>query len=219
MINPFCETLDGLFSEMVYYGILKNEDSECFKVDVSISPTFYVLFAAAVVLALINSFVMQAVSQRFRDGEASDKLTWHDQKVAELDDLAEFDGTLYDETTNEQSIHPVPVLFTDRYRWFLHREDAMLSRPPSELSDSVDQESPYDSALLVKANHADALRGENVERDDYIVNGLPTIHQKRVRTDSTSKDGHVYDDRSGAEPWDDDDDDDCDTDIRTVVEL
>jgi hypothetical protein len=69
MINPYCESLRGILGEFVYNGLLKDEDAQCFKVNINVQPTFYILFAAALVLMAVNGFVMNAVSQCFRELE------------------------------------------------------------------------------------------------------------------------------------------------------
>jgi hypothetical protein len=129
MINPYCGALDGLFAELVYYGILKEEDAQCFRADVSVEPTFYVLFCAALVLVLINTFVMKAVSQYRREMDRKMKLYHYNHKAEDLDDLRahEIEGSS-DSSATSTSIHPAPVLFTDRFRWLLYREDVHLSR-------------------------------------------------------------------------------------------
>jgi hypothetical protein len=132
MINPYCNSLRGFFSDLVYYGILKDEDAQCFKTDVQVMPTFYLLFSGAIVLALINSFVMRAVSQYFRDCTAS---PLENLRNMNRDKLANFDSLGGIESVNQDEmevgkIHPVPVLFTDQYRWLLQRKEI----PPTGIS-------------------------------------------------------------------------------------
>ena len=87
MVNPYCNSLDGFFADMVYYGILKEEDAQCFKADVNVEPTFYVLLVAAIVLALVNAFVMKAASQYFREIDASEKMSLYRQKFEDPEDV------------------------------------------------------------------------------------------------------------------------------------
>jgi hypothetical protein len=150
MINPYCESLKGFFAEMVYYGLLKDEDAQCFRTDVKIEPTFYLLFTSAICLALINSFVMKAVSQYFRDIHFTciQDVVGAKSSTFEHPDFQE--ESFSTETIAKSKIHPVPVLFTDRYRWFLRREDEMsLSREsenPAYSSDSFEPEAvQYDT--------------------------------------------------------------------------
>jgi hypothetical protein len=130
MINPYCEALKGFFAEMVYYGLLKDEDAQCFRTDVKIEPTFYLLFTSAICLALINSFVMKAVSQYFRDIHFTCIQDVVAAKSSSFPDVQEENWSI--ETSEKSKIHPVPVLFTDRYRWFLRREDEMSLAQESE---------------------------------------------------------------------------------------
>lgn len=206
MINPYCGSLDGVFSQLVYFGLLKEEDSQCFRTDVSVEPTFYILFTAAIALALMNSFVMNAVSQYFRDGEADapqllSVLSAQQQKVSDLEDLEdlrEFEDTMFDvddeNTTDKQAIHPVPVLFTDRYRWFLHREDAMTSRRPSETDGSFGPEPPtISNAMPPLVDHAVDRTSDDSARRVYTIVNIPAEDENHpVHDDMTSDDEHVY---------------------------
>jgi len=142
MINSYCESLDGFFAQMVYFGLLKEEDAQCFSVQSSIEEGFFILAVAATLLALINTFVTKAVTQYFRDKSELEKQiedevsTSHEEKLQEElelntslakehseehQEMVQNDGTL-DPATR---IHPVPVLFTDTFRWLLQRNDGL----------------------------------------------------------------------------------------------
>jgi len=120
MINTYCENLKEAFAEMVYYGILKEEDAQCFRVEARIEGASYFLAGASVALALLNTFVMRAVKQCFRDGDMSMK----EFKAAPKRDGEEIE----DVQVAIRRIKPVPVLFSDAFRWFLVREDSASSR-------------------------------------------------------------------------------------------
>lgn len=120
MINTYCENLKEAFAQMVYYGILKDEDAQCFRVDARIEGASYVLAAASVALALLNTFVMRAVNQYFRDVD----LTKREFKAVPGRDGEEIE----DVTEAIRRVKPVPVLFSDAFRWFLVREDSDPSR-------------------------------------------------------------------------------------------
>jgi len=164
-----------LFSELVYYGLLKDEDAQCFKADVNIEPTFYVLFVGALLLALVNMFVTKAVSHYFRDMDGKPNLRAQ-ERLSDLDALGahEEDGANPDETIDEAAIHPVPVLFTDLYRWFLYREDVMLSRQSSADaapgSDQLESESVTGTKLSANngsdQDERDTRRMESSEDDE-----------------------------------------------------
>ena len=215
MINPYCESLDGFFSELVYYGILKEEDAQCFRADVVVEPTFYILFAAAIVLILINSFVMKAVSQYFRDGDAPLLVSAHDQKIADLDDLGEYEDKMFDESVDKQAIHPVPVLFTDRFRWFLHREDAVLSRRPSATLGSMVQESPENMAMPMAASQASSSTIDSPPQRRHTIVDISAEDRRLVHDDLTTDDELVYNTSTGG----DESDERTEGDIITIGEV
>lgn len=122
MINEYCAGMGETFSNLVYYGILSAEDAQCFRVDVKIEAGAFVLVVAAILLALLNTFVMKAVRQYFRDKDM-EKEGWCNEKLEEstLEAASEMD-----EEKARNSIQPVPVLFTDTFRWFLYRDDTHI---------------------------------------------------------------------------------------------
>ena len=170
MINPYCESLRGIFAELVYYGLLKDEDAQCYRADVNVEPTFYVLLVGALLLALVNMFVMKAASHYFRDEDGKAKLI----ETATLSDLgaleAHEDDTVSGALIDDNAIHPVPVLFSDRFRWFLCREDSMV---PSELSNQSHRLSRQSSAnvrtmgTVGKGSMSKLSRPEEEKDDDY----------------------------------------------------
>jgi hypothetical protein len=113
MINAYCGSLAGTFAQLACYGVLKPEDAQCFRVNTSLESGFFVLAAGAVLLALLNTFVMKAVRQYNREKDSvTDAI-----KVSPCgreDDLVE----------TRKTVHPVPVLFTDTFRWLLVREES-----------------------------------------------------------------------------------------------
>lgn len=105
---------------MVYYGILKEEDAQCFRVNARLESASYVLAAASVALALLNTFVMRAVNQYFRDIDLSKR---------EFKATPGRDGEEIEDVTEAvRRVQPVPVLFSDAFRWFLIRQDSDPSR-------------------------------------------------------------------------------------------
>lgn len=63
MFNAYCGPLDAWFAQMVRYGVIREEDAQCFSVQGSLEPGSFALAAAAVLLALLNSFVTKATRQ------------------------------------------------------------------------------------------------------------------------------------------------------------
>jgi hypothetical protein len=148
MINGYCEALSGMLATLVYYGVLAEEDGQCFRVESSIEPAAYVLLCAAILLALLNTFVMNAEAQYRRDCDGT-----RDRNRTN----ASIDRSLPDEDEiqlMQRSLKPPPALFTDKFRWLLVREDVVKYttstswRPkrrvlPSTCGESVDLTPSY----------------------------------------------------------------------------
>lgn len=117
MINSYCESLKESLGELVYYGILKAEDAQCFSVESTIEGGSYILALGAVLLAITTSFVNKAIIQYFRDVKKEENLRKRD--ALEYDSDAE-SGDL---KAPKSRIQPVPVLFTDSFRWLMMRDD------------------------------------------------------------------------------------------------
>jgi hypothetical protein len=116
---------------MVYYGILKEEDAQCFSVRSSVEPGSFVLAAGAVLLALVNTFVMKAIVQYFRDHDELEK-----RAILDEENASHIEHSSEAEDVIEAGIHPVPVLFTDTFRWLLRREDSLVSSSRGVVPDS-----------------------------------------------------------------------------------
>jgi Paraquat-inducible protein A len=69
MINAYCGSLDSTFDLLVYYGILKESDAQCFRVEARLESAAYLLAAFALLLALLNTYVGNASKQYFRDAD------------------------------------------------------------------------------------------------------------------------------------------------------
>lgn len=117
MVNSYCGSLGDFFSEMVFYGILKNEDAQCFSVKSSIEGGFFVLTAGAILLSLVNSFVTKATKQY-----SSDQVELHRQSNIEKRSLQLEEGKEVHVDSLKTTLHSPPVLFTDTFRWLLRRD-------------------------------------------------------------------------------------------------
>jgi Paraquat-inducible protein A len=119
MINSYCESLGDFFAQMVYFGFLKEEDAQCFSVQSSIEDGTFILAAGTVLLALLNTFVTKAVSQYLREKAQLEKKIEDELSTYEMDE--EEQASQEDKATpsRESRVHPVPVLFTDTFRWLL----------------------------------------------------------------------------------------------------
>ncbi len=114
MFNAYCGSLDGFFAQMVSYGILKEEDAQCFSVQGSIDPGSIALLVAAILLAFVNSVVTLASKQCLADYDTSQEPN---------DDSVESSENESNEKVNKSAksnkIRPPPFVFTDIHRWLL----------------------------------------------------------------------------------------------------
>jgi hypothetical protein len=122
-------------SRLAYFGILKDEDAVCFNASSTILDGSFLLAAGAILLALLNTFVTKAVYQYSRDKQdetahvptdahvsAEDKGAV-DKENGDTDKEKEVDPDIL------ESIQPVPVLFTDTFRWTLRLEKVIEVDP------------------------------------------------------------------------------------------
>ena len=128
MINSYCDSLKDTFAQLVYYGILKEEDAQCFSVESSIEGGSFLLAGGSVLLALLNTFVIKAVVQYFRDKDEVDKRTLEEKQASRMS-LDTSNTEVEDEADGGFSarIHPAPVLFTDTFRWALRQDNRLAS--------------------------------------------------------------------------------------------
>jgi hypothetical protein len=145
MINPYCKSLSGLFGQLVFYGILKEEDAQCLKTDFVIKPTFFLLFVAAIVLHLLNTFVMNAMSQYVRDMEENARHAdiVNDGKFNNIHNSTLSEGNP-DNAAIIAAIEPVDALFTDKFRWLLVSESRSRRIPSESDSNSSSDDSNFD---------------------------------------------------------------------------
>jgi len=121
MVNSYCDSLDGFFSELVFYGILKNEDAQCFAVESSIEAGFFILAVGAILLTLMNAIVTKATKQYCRDLDELKRQTQIQEHTTSRMECAEEEQEI-NANHSESTIHSPPVLFTDTFRWLLKQD-------------------------------------------------------------------------------------------------
>lgn len=171
MINSYCESLDGFFGQMVFFGLLKEEDAQCFGVQSSIEEGAFVLAAGAVLLALLNTFVSKAVRQYISEKTQLEKQIEEEQhKAAAMEDPQDEKELSSEDPAKSGGIHPVPVLFTDTFRWLLRGDtrDSSSSRAfEAPGGSSCGGESPFDSIQRnCSADGQTMMQSESWEADE-----------------------------------------------------
>jgi predicted neutral ceramidase superfamily lipid hydrolase len=91
------------------------------KTDIRVEPTFYLLFVASLVLAVLNTFIMKATSQYMDELNNVNIVITNDQDL--LEEMMAKDTTNQVADVTKDSIDIVPLQFTDRFRWILRRID------------------------------------------------------------------------------------------------
>lgn len=112
IVNPYCKSLQNVFRQLVFYGMYKAEDAQCLKTDITVEPTFYILFVASLSLALLNIFVVQATMQYTNELNDVDAMVTVSNELH--NDIVAKNGEF-----TKENIDVVPVQFTDRFRWTL----------------------------------------------------------------------------------------------------
>jgi hypothetical protein len=157
MLNQFCTSLDFTLNLMVYYGILQENDAQCFALEASITAGAYLMVPIVAGLALVNTFVVKAYIQYLREKSEEE------QTASEDDKLRAFDRTTWDSRVEAmESIYDPPVLFTDTFRWVLRREDNGVNRPNHQ--HEVHSESKFDvtQTFLAEDSSSDEEHGARV---------------------------------------------------------
>jgi hypothetical protein len=173
MINSYCEGLTDTFATLVYYGILDPADAQCFKVQAGIESATYLLIVAAVLLGIVHSFVVKAVAQYERDVSqlhtplGSSKLGDSGMSPEEYEQVI-------------SKIDPVPVLFTDRFRWAMRREDAVARCGLDERSKlGVDGAFPSDElSALERSFSEEAGPADDTESEGKRLAAIPESAQE-----------------------------------------
>jgi hypothetical protein len=73
LINAYCEGLTDTFNSLVYFGILSEDDAQCFQLRGTVGWGCFALIAAAFLLAFLNTFVTRAVFQYQQDKADEDQ--------------------------------------------------------------------------------------------------------------------------------------------------
>mmetsp|Transcript_24398 Transcript_24398/g.36198 ORF Transcript_24398/g.36198 Transcript_24398/m.36198 type:complete len:2877 (+) Transcript_24398:149-8779(+) len=158
MINSYCDSLTGTFALLAYYNLIEESDAQCFKVSTGIEYGTYILVGGAVLLALMNTFVMKAVKQYERD-QSSIIAILEEEKMAEITDFSEEDVI-----AARQTITPPPVMFTDTFRWVLLREDRKIARNTLPTNEYVQSKTAVYAHSINQKQHNSYRMGQSTEK-------------------------------------------------------
>jgi len=80
MINEYCGSLTGTLTSLAYYGILRDDDAQCFRVDANVESASWILVAASLILCLLNHFITAAASQKAQDDDIPTEQRLHSDR-------------------------------------------------------------------------------------------------------------------------------------------
>jgi len=149
MVNEYCNALSDTLGALNYYGILKEEDAQCFYVQSRLKVAIYLLIVAALLLWLSTRFVTKAAAQKAKDDE-----TAQNEKIADGNQdiwLADKEMSFYDEKNSDyikstvEKIRPLSLMFTDEFSVFLTTVTA-VKLPPSSPGSNTARTMPFSDA-------------------------------------------------------------------------
>jgi len=124
LINRYCDGLEDTFSTLLYYGILREDDAQCFRVRAHVEAGTYILILSAFALAFLETFVMRALFQYQRDKAAEEDVGHQDDCGLDETTTQMIETMDVDETV--EKITPAPVMFSDLFRWLLTSEKDLV---------------------------------------------------------------------------------------------
>ena len=80
MINVYCGSLKNAFNSLSFYGILSEDDAQCFKVEASVEKASWILVSACLILCMLNHFISGASMQKMKDDEVPSDRRLHSDR-------------------------------------------------------------------------------------------------------------------------------------------
>jgi len=127
MLNAYCDPLEETFQFLSYFGILKNDDAQCFRVDATVETASWLLVAASLILCILNHFIGAAARQKKQDDDTPAERRLHTDRwpqspkpsesalgVDSVNQMGEAEGA--SSLDNEKhNVSPISPRFTDYY--------------------------------------------------------------------------------------------------------
>ena len=123
LLNVYCGSLQETFSSLSYFGILDNEDAQCFRVDATVKAASWILVAAIMVLGVLNHFIRSASRQKKQDENIPDGRRFHadllrQSKLMPFSPSSTRSSEDHEENVEDANnivVSPIPPRFTDFY--------------------------------------------------------------------------------------------------------
>jgi len=136
-----------------------------------------------VLLALINTFVVKATCQYFRDENELQEQVDDEEKSRLSDSTSNTAGDDEADGGFSARIHPAPVLFTDTFRWMLRQENGLPSSSRALFSEANEMGLPEATAVP----YDDTIDGSAIDEGQYVAAGDDSV-AKASTSDSTLAD-------------------------------
>jgi hypothetical protein len=164
MINAYCESLENMFNTLSFYGILKQSDAQCFRVNASVNTATYLLIAASIILCILNHFIMSASAQREQDVNTPFERRLHsDRWLREKPTISlDEDESAHKIPDDMISVSQVASRFTDIYPFATRRnKNTSEDADAVEIFDAVEK---IETPVHVESANAfwDVLTADNV---------------------------------------------------------
>lgn len=177
--------LDGILGSMVYYGMLSSENAQMFYVMANVEYGTYLLFAASLLLALLEAIILRAEKQQRNQGmkemRENDKKSKHIRNQISFKDDFEADGV------QANDIRSFPARFTDYFKWLLiscPEESKQILEPNSTFINSFDLEvTGMAGSPRSRRGHFYPLRSEDSFDNSLDLGPAELIHPQDMRND------------------------------------
>lgn len=145
MINAYCESLENIFNTLSFYGILKQSDAQCFRVNASVDTATYLLIVASIILWIVNHFVMSASSQREQDiNTPSERRLHSDRWLREKPTISLDEDEAAPEISDDTIVvSPVASRFTEFYFFATTRKNK--STYEDDVEDKIETPVPVEN--------------------------------------------------------------------------
>ena len=145
MLNNYCEELKDTFTNLAYFGIIDDEDAQCFKVAASVEVASWVLVVASIVLCVVNHFIIGASNQKTQDDNTPTEQRLHTDRWIQInknDDQESSTRGASNETDDSSevanNVSPITPRFTDDYRFLTTHTTEEASIEECEGGDEVE---------------------------------------------------------------------------------
>jgi len=124
MINEYCGALESTFNSLSFYGLLKEEDAQCFRINVGVKTGTWLLVGGSLLLFALSNFISGAARQKRLDDNTPSERRYHSDrwlvsKPSNFIDATDVSMSIKEdeEPSSERVIFPITSRFTNYFRF------------------------------------------------------------------------------------------------------